>query len=62
MNEQEQELEMLREFYSCWKEFHRLANNKSTTDMTKKFNIQRMLDASHAIDLARKPIIEMAHV
>lgn len=55
------EVDMLRDFYKAWKEFHRVANIHGITDGQKKNYAQNMIDLSHAIDLSRKPIIEMAN-
>lgn len=61
MTEEQLELHMLRAFFQAWKDFHAIAKIHGISEEDKKTRAQTMVDLAHTIDLAKKPIIEMAH-
>lgn len=57
----QQELSILREFYSNWRQFHKLANAQDRNDKEVRMAAQLMLEAANAVELSRQPIFEMAN-
>lgn len=55
-----QELDMLREFYASWKDFHRTAAINGVSKERKQQLAQTMVEISRAIELVRTPVIAMA--
>jgi len=51
------ELEVLRNFYDHWKNFHQISNTVGTSNGEQRKAIQQLLIASHAVDLAQKSSI-----
>lgn len=56
---EQQELEMLREFYASWRAFHKVAAINGVDKDRKQVLAQNMVDLSHAIELVRLPIVAM---
>ncbi len=51
------ELETLRDFYECWREFHKISNTKGSSDKSVNAAIQLLVTAAHAVDTAQQPRI-----
>ena len=50
------ELEMLREFFDCWEELHRLAKQIACPRRMKENAAQRLVEAAHSIRAFRNPV------
>jgi len=53
----ELELETLRNFYQCWKNFHKLSNTEGSSNKSIEAAIQLLVSASHAVETVQHPKI-----
>ena len=53
----ELEIEVLRNFYNCWKAFHKISNAPGSSDKALGDAITLLVTAAHAVETVQKPKI-----